>query len=70
MTDVLIGLKKLKQGDFNEMSQERQPDGSVLITLTSTSYPEIYRFQVKNLYQEDEEVWDDDKGDFVPTRNL
>lgn len=55
---ALIGLKKLKEGDFNELSQEGQPDGSVIITLTSAHYPEVYRFRVQDLYGPNEEVVD------------
>ena len=47
---------KLKAGDFNYMSQDEQPDGSVLITLTKRGDPHVYKMVVKNLYQPDEEV--------------
>ena len=50
------GLRKLYTGDFNTMNQNNQPDGSVIITLSSTKYPEIYKFRVKDLYGENEEV--------------
>ena len=50
------GLEKLKLGDFNDMSQEQQPDGSVLVTLTKRGDPHVYRFRVKDLYGENEEV--------------
>ena len=50
------GLRRLYRGDFNYMSQERQPDGSVIITLAKEGEAQIYRFKVKNLYGENEEV--------------
>jgi len=50
------GLKKLYSGDFNDMSQERQPDGSVVITLAKRGERKSYRFRVKDLYGENEEV--------------
>jgi len=57
------GLEKLKSGDFNNMNQEWQPDGSVIITLSSRKYPEVYRFQVRDLYGSNEEVlWEEIKG--------
>lgn len=68
--EVLTGLRKLKEGDFNEMSQEWQPDRSVIITLSSAHYPEVYRFRVKHLYEKDEEVFDADEDKFIPTRDL
>jgi len=52
------GLKKLKAGDFNDMSQEQQPDGSVIITLSKRGEDKTYRFRVKNLYQPDEQEVD------------
>ena len=50
------GRDKLKLGDFNHMSQEKQDDGSILVVLSSRKYPEIYRFKVRNLYQINEKV--------------
>jgi hypothetical protein len=50
------GLDKLYTGDFNIMRQRPQPDGSVIVTLSSSKYPEVYRFRVKDLYGEHEEV--------------
>ena len=50
------GLRKLHAGDFNDMSQEQQPDGSVIVTLSKRSENVSYRFRVKDLYEENEEV--------------
>lgn len=50
------GLHKLYAGDFNTLNQEWQDDGSVIITLTKRSENKIYRFRVKDLYGENEEV--------------
>lgn len=50
------GLKKLYSGDFNTMNQEWQPDGSVIVSLTQERKHKTYRFRVKDLYGENEEV--------------
>ena len=50
------GLKKLYSGDFNVMRQEWQPDGSVIITLAKRGEKLAYRFRVRDLYGENEEV--------------
>jgi len=54
------GISKLYTGDFNSMHVETLPDGSQRITLTKDGENKIYRFRVKNLYQEDEEVLEDE----------
>lgn len=50
------GLRKLYSGDFNIMNQEQQPDGSVIITLSKHGEGKSYRFRVKDLYGEHEQV--------------
>lgn len=50
------GLRKLYLGDFNAMSQSWQPDGSVIITLSKRGENKTYRFKVKDLYGEHEEL--------------
>ena len=50
------GLSKLYTGNFNTMSQDWQPDGSVVITLSKDGEDKSYRFKVKDLYGEHEEV--------------
>jgi hypothetical protein len=67
---VKKGLEKLKSGDFNTMNVSKGPDGVETIILSSEHYPEVYQFRVKNLYQENEEVFDGDTGQFKPTRDL
>lgn len=57
------GLKKLKEGDFNNMSQEQLPDGSVVITLTSRKWEGQERFRVRNLYGENECLLDIETGE-------
>jgi len=54
------GISKLYSGDFNTMSVEVLPDGSQRITLTKDGENVAYRFRVKNLYQKDEEVLEDE----------
>lgn len=54
------GIEKLKSGDFNSMSQEGQPDGSVLVILTKRGEGKTYSFRVKDLYKPNEEVTDEE----------
>jgi len=54
------GISKLYRGDFNSMHTETLPDGSQRITLTKDGEDKVYRFRVKNLYQVDEEVLEDE----------
>lgn len=53
---MIEGLKRLYGGDFNDMSAELQPNGSVIITLFKRSENKTYRFKINNLYGENEEV--------------
>lgn len=46
----------LANGDFNDMTQENQPDGSVLVTLGKRGDPKVYRMWVRDLYQPTEMV--------------
>lgn len=64
------GLQKLKTGDFNNMSSEPQPDGSVIITLSSRKYSQVYRFRVRDLYGPNEEVVDVDTGQPIDQGDL
>ena len=54
----MSGLEKLKSGDFNDMSQEWQPDGSVIITLSKRGEDKVYKFRVKDLYGKNEKEVD------------
>ena len=54
------GLKKLKIGDFNDMSQDAQPDSSVIITLSKRGEGKVYKFRVKDLYGPNEEVLEEE----------
>jgi hypothetical protein len=54
------GISKLYTGDFNSMHVENLPDGSQRITLTKDGEDKTYRFRVKNLYQEDEELLEEE----------
>lgn len=49
-------MKKLYSGDCNDIMQEWQPDGSVVITLTKRGENKTYRFHVEDLYGENEKV--------------
>ncbi len=48
--------ERLKTGDFNYMSQESQPDGSVLVTMTKRGDSHIYKLWVRDLYRTTEQV--------------
>lgn len=50
------GLERLYNGNFNSLDQAWQPDGSVIITLSKDGEFNSYRFRVKDLYGEHEEV--------------
>lgn len=50
------GIDKLHDGEFNNMSQEWQPDGTVIITLSKRGEDKVYELQVKDLYGKDEKV--------------
>lgn len=55
-----IGIVRLKAGEFNNMSQEQQDDGSVIVTLVKRGESKVYKFRVKDLYGENEEVlWEE-----------
>lgn len=56
----MTGIEKLKSGDFNDMSQEEQPDGSILITLSKRGEGKVYKFKVKDLYGKMEEVLEEE----------
>ena len=55
------GIEKLKAGDFNDMNQEWQPDGSVIITLSKRGEKKVYKFKVKDLYGKKEEVLEEEE---------
>lgn len=56
----MTGIEKLKSGDFNDMSQEWLDDNTVLITLSKRGEGKVYRFKVKDLYGENEEVLEEE----------
>lgn len=66
----MSGLKKLHKGDFNNMSQEWQPDGSVIITLSKRDEGKVYRFRVEDLYGENEQEVDIDTGKPITKRDI
>lgn len=50
------GIEKLKSGDFNDMSQTDRVGDEVTVTLSKRGEGKVYRFRVKDLYGEHEEV--------------
>lgn len=53
---MMEGLKKLRSGDYNSVDQQVLADGSLLVILSKRRENKTYRFRVKNLDQENEEV--------------
>lgn len=51
-----LGMDKLKAGDFNNLNQHWQDDGSVIITLFKRGEGKVYKLRVKDLYKPTEEV--------------
>lgn len=48
--------ERLARGEFNYMSQERQPDGSLLVIMTKRGDPLVYKLWVRDLYKPTEVV--------------
>lgn len=59
------GLRRFYNGDFNYMNQDWQPDGSVIITLAKDGENKSYRFKVRDLCGEHEQVLE---HEVIPTR--
>ncbi len=55
-----LGREKLADGSYNFMSQEWQPDGSVIITLTRRGEGKTYKLRIKDLYLPTEQVLSDE----------
>jgi len=64
------GLKKLYAGDFNSMHQQRQPDGSIVIILSTSGEKKSYKFRVKDLYGPDEEVLEHEVIQAKPPKHI
>ena len=48
--------ERLAKGDFNYMSQELQPDGSLLVVMTKRGDNHVYKLLVRDLYKPTEQV--------------
>lgn len=48
--------RRLYSGDYNYMSQEWQPDGSVIVTISGGRSGQVHRLHVRDLWGENEEV--------------
>lgn len=48
--------ERLARGDFNNMNQHKQPDGSLLVTLTKRGDPHVYKMWITGLYTKGEQV--------------
>ena len=51
-------LQMLKKGDFNDLTQEWLPDGSVIITIFKRKTKKLHKFRVKDLYGPNEKEVD------------
>ncbi len=52
----MLVRERLARGEFNNMSQAVQADGSLLVTLTKRGDPHVYRMWIKGLYTKGEQV--------------
>lgn len=63
-------LQRLYRGDFNYMSQEHQPDGTVIITLVGGSQAVGHRVHVRDLYGPNETVLSEEEISPTPPPHL
>ncbi len=52
----MLVRERLARGEFNNMSQAVQADGSLLVTMTRRGDPHIYKLWVRDLYQVNEVI--------------
>lgn len=64
------GLDKLKAGDFNDMMQEAQPDGSVIISLSKRGEDKVYKFRVRDLCRPGEQEVDLATGEPIAKKDI
>jgi len=50
------GQRRLYSGDYNYLSQEWQPDGTVIVTVSGGRSGQVHRMHIRDLWGEDEEV--------------
>ncbi|MBA7613440.1 hypothetical protein ES703_20689 [subsurface metagenome] len=50
------GQRRLYSGDYNYLFQDRQPDGSVIVTVSGGKSGQAHRMHVRDLWGEHEEV--------------
>ncbi len=48
--------ERLRIGNFNDMMQQEQSDGSVLVIMTKREDPHVYKMLVRDLYTPQEVV--------------
>lgn len=55
------GQRRLYSGDYNSMQQDRQPDGTVIVTVSGGRTPLVHRMHIRDLWGENEEVLSEEK---------
>jgi hypothetical protein len=50
------GQRRLYSGDYNEMFQDRQPDGTIIVTIAGGKSGRVHRLHIRNLWGRDEEI--------------
>lgn len=53
------GQRRLYRGEYNYMTQEWQPDGSVILTITGGGHPEGRRMHIQDVWGPNETVLDE-----------
>ena len=53
--------RRLYSGDYNYMSQEWQPDGSVIVTISGGRSGQVHRLHVRDLWGEHEAVLSEER---------
>lgn len=64
------GLRRLYSGEFNHVGQEIHNDNTITITLSKEEDTCAYRFKVKDLYGENEEVLEHEVIETKPPKHI
>jgi hypothetical protein len=69
-TDYKEGYRRWKAGDFQRCHIDKSADGLATVKLSSDHYEEVYKFTLRHEGEDNEEVFDADKNQFIATRDL